>query len=162
MRNLLLLTLVVLLLWIGGRWLVYALASDETRIRWMLGTMEEGYNSGDVGDAVGPLARDWSHEGHSLDRELVKGGLIRESLQDRDPETKELMRRVELDGETLVVTVDGDAATLEVEASFARQREGAWETTWRALVSGELRRGEDGWEIHRTRHRDLEGTQLSR
>ena len=91
-----------------------------------------------MGDAVGPLAREWRHEGHSLDRELVKGGLVRESLQDRDPETKELLRRVDLDEETLVVSVEGDRASLEVEASFSRLREGAWETTWRALVFGEL------------------------
>ena len=58
MKRILLIALGLLLLVLGARALFRALSSDETKLRWRLEAMEEGYNEGDVGDAIGPIARD--------------------------------------------------------------------------------------------------------
>ena len=149
-------------LWFLGRALVYALVSDETRIRWHVESMAEGYNEGDVGDAIGPIHRDWKHEGTELSRDLLHGGLVREFFQDRDRETRKLLRRVAIDGESIEVRVTDDRAEVELEAAFERMEDGAWVPRWRARIHGELERGDDGWSFRRTRHENLEGTQLSR
>ena len=162
MKRVLTIVLGVVIVVLGGRAIVRGLASDETKIRWRLETMTEGYNTGDVGDAVFPLAKDWKHEGFPLDRETMRGVLIRESFQNRDHETHKLMRRVELDDDSLVIEVDGDKATFEVEASFQQAEGDEWVEGWRARIHAELRKGENGWFIHATRHTDLVGTPLSR
>lgn len=171
MRRALAVLVALPLLWLGGRALVRAFASDETRIRWMLASMEEGYNTGDVGDAVAPLHRDWSHEGTELDRDLIRAGLARELFQDRDPRTKKLRRRVELDPGSVEVAVGEDGADVALVARFARldprpdagaEDEAAWGVVWTARIEAELVRTDDGWRILRSRHADVEGTQLSR
>ncbi len=155
----LLATVIVVL---GVRAIARSLASDETKIRWRIESMVEGYNTGDVGDAIGPLAKDWRHEDFPYDREAIRGGLIRESLQDRDRETGKLRRRVELDADTLSIQTADDTATLEVEASFQKLEGDEWTERWRARISGDLRNGENGWFLFASRHEDLVGTPLSR
>jgi len=146
----------------GARAIVRALASDETKIRWRIESMAEGYNSGDVGDAIGPLAKDWKHEGFPYGREDVRGELVREFFQERDKKTGKPTHKVELDEDTLQVDVQGDAATLQVEASFQEKDGEAWVERWRARIHGDLAKGENGWFFHHTSHEDLVGTPLSR
>ena len=162
MKRALLVVFALVFLFFLGRWIVIALASDETKIRWLVENMEDGYNEADAGDCIGPLAEDWTHEGYEVERELIRGAILQDYLQDRDRETKKLRRRVDVDHDTLVVEVDGDTARFTVEVTFERLREGEWEETWRMRAQAELQAGEDGWKIHRTRHEDLRGTQLSR
>ena len=163
MRRLLLVLAAALTLWFLGRALVHALASDETKIRWRVEAMEEGYNTGDVGDVIAPLHADWTHEQHAgLDREMVRAVLAREALQERNPNTRRLARRVDLDEDTLAITVDGDAATLEVVASFSRWVDEAWKPDWTARFHADFVRTDDGWKTNRSRHADISGTQLSR
>ena len=144
-----------------GRALYRALASDETKIRWMVQDMVEGYDEGDVGDCIGPFAADWRHEGHEITRELLRGALIQTVLE-RDPATKERVSRVDLDEDALVVTVDGASAHVAGEARFSRLRRGAWEPVWTMRAEAELEKREEGWKIVRSRHQDVKGTELGR
>jgi hypothetical protein len=158
----LLLALVVLgTLFLGGRWLVRWLESDETKIRRLVAGMEEAYNRGSPGGCVAPLAKNWRHEGHALDRELLFGALF-QTARDRERETRRLRSRVEVDEDAAEIAVAGERATLAVEACFSRLRAGAWEAAWRLAIEAELEHGDDGWEIVRSRHQDLEGTHLGR
>ncbi len=160
-RTLLLLSTVPVL-YFGALLLWRALASDETKIRWLVEGMEEGYNEGRPRACFGPLALDWRHENYELDRELLRGALIRTALQDRDPRTKELLTKVELDDESLAITVDGDRASLECDLTFWRLRSGVWDQVWSMHATAELAEGDDGWKIVRSRHEDRRGTQLGR
>ena len=158
MKRLLLVGLPLLVLGVFGlRWAIHALASDETRIRWMVEAMEEGFNDGSAKGATGGLGRDWRHEGmDGLDAETLRGMLLREFMELRRRDG-ELSVRIEVPEDTLAITVDGESATLECEALMERRREGKWTGAWRSRIEGELRKGEEGWEILRTRHEDLEG-----
>jgi hypothetical protein len=137
------------------------LASDETKIRWLVETMEEAYNAGRPGKCVGPLAKDWRHEGHGIDRDMLHGALFQVS-RERDRETRELLSRVEVDEDALVISVDGDRATLQADTIFSRRRGAAWEPTWELSIEADLVDGDDGWEIVRSRHSDRAGTHLGR
>lgn len=148
-------------LYLAALFLVDLFTSDETKIRRLVADMEQAYNRGKPGSCVGPLARDWRHEGYELDRELLLGALF-QSARDRDRETRELRTRVEVDEDAALVTVDGARATLTAEAAFFRLRAGAWQESWRMRVEAELADGDDGWEIVRSRHEDLAGTHLGR
>jgi hypothetical protein len=160
-RKLLLFALALGALYVVGAWLVDLLTSDETKIRRLVAGMEEAYNAGRPGSCVGPLAKDWRHEGHEIDRELLLGALF-QVARDRERETKQLRTRVEVDEGAADVTVDGERATLACEAVFARLRAGQWSESWRVQVEAELADGDDGWEIVKSRHRDLSGTHLGR
>ena len=155
---------ILVMLVVGVRTLYFALASDETKIRWLVEQMEEGYDEGDVSDCVGPLAKDWRHEGQSeLDRDLLKGGLLREFLQEgRDSETKERTRKVDVVDDSLSIAVTDETATLSVRVAFSRKRASGWEETWRAEIEADLRDGDDGWKIVKTRHADLDGSSRTR
>jgi len=160
-KRFLLLLLGVAVLSFGGRALVRALASDETKIRWLVERMVAGYAEGDVGDCIGAFAPDWTHEGHEITRELLRGALIQTS-RERDPATKQSLSRVDIVEDMLSVTVEGDSARLACEADFSRLRKGTWEPTWTMRAEADLTRGEDGWKIVRSRHQDLRGTELGR
>jgi len=151
----------LLALYLGVGWLIRMLASDETKIRWLVEGMEQAYNTGDAGDCVAPLARNWRHEGYEIDRQFLLGAVFQAS-RERDKETREMLTRVDVDEDALAITVDGERATLAAEAVFSRLRKGEWQETWRIRVEGELVDGEDGWEILRTRHSDVRGTHLGR
>ena len=151
-----------LVLYFVGRWVVLALASDETRIRWMIENMEEAYNEGKAGRCVAPLAKNWTHDSYDgVNRDLVFAVLAREVL---GPEAKQRgERRVVVDPEGLLIEVlDEERASLTAEVDFSRLLEEEWQSRWRARVEADLEKGEDGWRIVRSRHTDLEGTQLSR
>jgi hypothetical protein len=148
-------------LYLGAGYLLRFFASDEQKIRWLVERMEEAYNHGSPGGCVGPLAKDWRHEGHEVDRELLLAGLF-QAARDRDRETRALRSRVSVHPETTAIEVQGEHATLATEATFERLRGGKWESAWRVRFEAELQDAEGGWEIVRSRHEDLLGTQLGR
>ena len=160
-RKILLSLLALAGLYLGVGLVVRFLASDETRIRWLIEQMEEAYNDGRPGSCVGPLARDWKHEGYSIDREMLLGGLF-QAARERDKETRQLRSRVEVDEDALEIALDGERATLATEAVFSRLRAGQWERTWHLRIQAELVDGDEGWKIVKSRHEDLSGTHLGR
>jgi hypothetical protein len=162
MKQVLVILAATVMTFVLGRMLVLALVSDETKITWLIEGMEEGYNEGDLSDCIGPLHDDWRHDGYSVNREYMKGGLFRAFREERDGETHERTSKVEIVGDGPSVEVTGDTARVEVEARFSRMRGDAWEETWHIRVFGDLEQGEDGWKIVHTRHDDVKGTQLSR
>jgi hypothetical protein len=161
LKKILLPLVALIALYLGAGLVIRFFASDETKIRWLVAQMEEAYNAGRPGSCVGPLAKDWRHEGYSIDREQLLGGLF-QAARERDRETRELRTRVEVDEEAVEVTLDGSRATLATEARFFRLRAGAWEPSWHLRVTAELEDGDDGWEIVKSRHEDLAGTHLGR
>ncbi len=162
MRRVILVLGTILFVYFGGRAALRGLASDETKIRWKIEQMFEGYNTGRAGLGVAHLHKNWRHEAYELDRELLRGALIRASMQDRDRETKELTSRVELLEDSLVISVAEAQANIELRAAFSRRRDGEWTEGWRIRVEADLEKGDEGWQIVTSRHDDLEGTQLSR
>ena len=149
------------LLYLGGRSVFLWLTPDESRIRWIVADMEQAYNAGDPSGCVEPIARTWRHAGTELDRQMLFGALLR-IAQERDRETRALRSRVEVDEDAAEVEIDGEQATLTVEATFQRRRGDEWKPSWTVRITAELVDGDDGWEIVRSRHEDRAGTHLGR
>lgn len=160
-KKLLLALLALAGLYFSGRSLVRFFSSDETKIRRLVAQMEEAYNEGSPGSCVGPLAKDWRHEGYDIDREMLLGALF-QTARDREHETRQLRSSVSVDEDAVDIVVDGDRARLTAEATFSRLRAGQWEESWRLRITAELEDRDDGWEIVKSRHEDLRGTQLGR
>jgi len=162
MKRILTLLLGLVVLVLGGRALFRALASEETKIRWRLERMEAGYDEGDVGDAIGPIATDWRHEGYpNATRDQVRAGLAHRTLTQRDRETKELRHRVDIDWETLEIEVDGDRATSEFEVRFSELVNGEWIEGWHVRARCTWRHDPNGWFLHASSSEDIRGTAAS-
>ena len=65
------------------------------------------------------------------------------------------------DLDTLLVTVEEDTGSFEVETRFFEWRDEDWQLDWHILVRGEWQRGPNGWFLHRTSHDDIKGTYSS-
>ena len=157
MKRVLLVLCGALLLWIGGRALVHALASDETRIRWLVEDMAEGFGRTRTGAILEGLEKGFVDETSGVDRETLRGMLAHFFLTEKDPATKRFPWRVEATIESLVV--ERPAATCEVLARFfeLRGEEEEERPGWTIRVEGRLEDGEDGWRFVRTSHETLEG-----
>ena len=151
----------LVVLYFGVRTARYALASDETRILWLLEQMEEAYNEGQAGRAVAPLDKDWRHQDLAYDKEDLRIGVFNIGREERDSDG-ERTSRVTLDDDGLTIAVTGDGATVAAPVAFARREDGQWSDEWKAVVHADLARQDGGWRIVSSRHDDVEGTYLSR
>ncbi len=159
MKRILLIALGLLLLVLGARALFRALSSDETKLRWRLEAMEEGYNEGDVGDAIGPIARDWKHDGAGeVTRDYVSRGLAYRSFQGYDQATDERIWRLEIDWDSLLILVEGDEATTEFVATFLERGRDGWNVEWKLEADCRWRRSSEGWFLYASSHENLEGS----
>jgi len=156
-KRLLLAVAVIVVGFLAVRQLVIVLASDETKIEWLIEDMADGFNDAHAGDAVEGLAKDWRHEGSGIDRPTLQAALFQEFRSFGESKRGRETYRVEVLEDLLTIRVDGETATVAGEAEFARAHEDEWSTVWRIRFAAELANGEAGWEIGTSRHENLEG-----
>lgn len=154
---------------LGVRLLVSKLVSDETKIRWMLEDMVEGFDEGDSGDTVSGLARTWTHAGRPIDRDMIKGYVFREWMESSRSSSGQYPWDVEIPEDSLTISVaaDGETATIELEAVFSELEGGGdaaavWKPNWHVRIWGDLENTDDGWRIVKSRHEDIQGVMLGR
>jgi hypothetical protein len=158
-KRALLLGLGLALVVLGGRRVLRALASDETKIRWLVEDMVDGFNDERTARAVRGLAPGFRDETSGADRDLVRQGVIRMLFQEHDPRTKRFLLRLEVPEEALAVEVapGGDTAAARGELRLYERRGAAETLLWGASFEGDLARTDDGWRFLRSRHRTVEG-----
>ena len=157
-RSLLLAILFAATLWFGGGRLVRSFASDATRVRWAVESMERGYERNRLQATLAPIAADWRHEGSSeVSRGLLADVLRHRFFNERDPQTRERLDRVRIDWDTWSVEIEGDVARAEFELDVEERRGEAWELAARARIEAEFQRRPEGWKLARSGHSDLEG-----
>lgn len=160
MKRVFLVLVLLVVGYVGVRWLVVALASDETRIRWSVEEMVAGFNEGSGKRATSGFAETWDHGDTELRRDDLRGYLLAEFQQQRSQKARRLTLRVDVPEDTLVIAVVDERATLELEARFEKLRGEEWQPLWRMRVEAVLSKGEDGWKIVETAKEDLEGRGL--
>jgi hypothetical protein len=163
MRQAFLQTMALVGLFLAGRFLYMALASDETRVRWVIERMVEGFNDTRASPCLDGFATSYVDTSSGADRETVHRALAYLFFTRKDETTKKFLYEVEMPENDLSITVvDGDAptATAEGVARFfevhGEERKLAWEVRFR----GELAEGDDGWQFVRTTHETSAGTRL--
>jgi hypothetical protein len=144
----------------GVRALIRALASDETKIRWVVEDMVKGFNTTHMSLVLDGLAHDYRDETSGADRELVHAGLAHLFFENVDTETKRFLQRVEIPAGELAIEIDGERATVDFLAQFFETR-GTTETpAWKARGHASLAKTKDGWKIVRSEERTLSGRPL--
>lgn len=158
MRRLVLVIIGIALLLLAILELRVRLASPETRIRWRIEEMVEGFNDARVSPCMKGVAEEWRDEGGRVDRSRLADGLRYTFFQEKDPKTKAFRFRVELEEELVIVLdpEDGESATVELLARFDCLRLEEWTPTWRVNIGAEMvEHEEDGWQVVRTRRETL-------
>jgi hypothetical protein len=138
---------------------VHALASDETKIRWRIESMVDGFNRERAAPVMRGFHPDYRDASSDADRELVHSGIVSVFFRERDPETKRFRLRVEIPRDTLSIEVaeDGSSAMASgVLTIFEQEQEGEL-VMWSTSFEGELQRGEDGFRFVSSRHETDEG-----
>lgn len=160
MKRVLLAALALLALFFGVRALVRALASDETKIRWLVEEMTEGFNDTRMNPILSGLAQDFVDDSTGADKDHVRAGLAQIFLQRKDPATKRFPFRAQLpEAEFPVAVQDGEPRL--AEADFLLECEESkgeeWHSCWKAQVHAELVLAAGGWKIRRVRIDTREG-----
>lgn len=160
MRRLLAALAAALVLFLVGRWVVLALVGDETRIRWRLESMVEGFNETRLAPVLEGVAPQWHHDHSRVDRELLAQLLRSVFFNEKDPESGRFPLRAEIEPESLEVTLDeereGRARAL-LTGRFLVLEEGEWSSAWLARLELELEEHDErGWQVVRSEHTDIE------
>ena len=96
----------------------HALASEETRIRWLLEDIQESFNDGRSGGVVEGLSSEYTDEKYQFGVTEVRAYLVQIFLTRRDPKTREFLFRAELeDGDPTVEIADDEASANACEGS---------------------------------------------
>jgi len=146
--------LAVVLLWFGVRAIVHLLASDETKIRWLVEDMVDGFNETRMNPIMTGLAQDFVDEHSGRGKDDVRAALAQMFLQDKDPKTKRFPYRVQVPEQEFSVQVqraEPRTAALDLVANFDESAGEEWHPVRSAAVHAELLLGPDGWKIRRAR-----------
>ncbi len=158
MRRLILVLIGIALLLLAILKLRVWLAAPETRIRWRIEEMVEGFNEARVSPCMKGVAEEWRDGGGRIDRSRLADGLRYTFFQEKDRKTKAFRFRVELE-EELVIALDPEneeAATVELLARFDCLRLEEWTATWRVSIEADMiDHEEEGWQVTRTRRETL-------
>ena len=163
MKRALLALLALVLLFFLVRAIVHAFASDETKIRWVIEDMADGFNETRMNPIMSGLAQDFLEDSWGADKELARAGLAQMFLQSKDPLTKKFPYRVHIGEEEFHVQVhEGEPRTAEIDlvVQFEQSKGEEWSARWTAKVHAEMVLAPGGWKIRRARLDDGGGQRL--
>jgi hypothetical protein len=149
------------LLFVGIRWAIRALSSDETKIRVAIEDACEGFGEKRMDPILDVLARDFRDEPSGRDREDVRRALVAAFFQEKDPATKGFPFRCEIDPEAIEIQLlkgDPDRATVTFPGTIVDVRGGGRREAWSFRLTGQMEEREDGWCFVTTQHKTLEGS----
>jgi hypothetical protein len=158
-KRVLLVLLGLVALFFGVRAIVHALASDETKIRWLLEDMTDGFNETRMNPILSGLAQEFVDDGSGARKDDVRAALAQLFLQRKDPQTKKFPFRARIEVEAVRVQGTKSAESdfvLDVEES----RGELWRAAWKARVHADLVQDSGDWFVQRTRVDTLEGQRL--
>jgi len=150
-----------LLLLLVGRAIVRALVSDETKIRWAIEDMREGFDETRMDPILVAFDERFHDETSGADRADVRQALAYLFFSAKDPETKGFPYRVEIDVTKLAIDdSDPPAAECDLDARFLDFRGGEEKPAWEIAIHSRWTRGEYGWRIASTRYETKSGRML--
>ena len=162
MKRILLALAGAVVLFLLGRAIVRALVSDETKIRWLVEDMREGFDETRMDPILVAFAENFRDESSGADRADVRQALASVFFTAKDPETKAFPYRVEIEIPKLAIDSDAEPPTAEcdLEARFFDSRDEKEEPVWEVSIVSRWTRGEYGWRIASTRHETKSGRML--
>ncbi len=137
-----------------------SLASDETRIRWLLEGAARSFNDAHLGgclEAFDESYRDTSTT-PTLEHATLASALRHVFLQRVDGKTRAFLLRVRIPEEALTIRLEaGQQAEATFELDLDEHRRGAWQPAWQLEVTAQLRKAGGNWLIQRSSHQTTAG-----
>jgi hypothetical protein len=150
LRKIAIALIAVAVAWLGGRALVHALVSDETKIRWKLEDACEGFSNTRMSPILDFLAHDFVDQTSGHPRDDVRAGAASVFFTEKDPETKKFPYRAIVVPDTLAIEIDKvakDKADLRCTIRITDVRGGKDRVAWEFDLLGKMVDGEDGWQL---------------
>ena len=139
-------------------WVYLASVSDDTRIRWLVADMLEGFNDSRAGTVVSGLSENFTEDTTHVSRDEIKVFLVQLFFTERDPRTKEFRFKAEISNlETRVKGGDPPSATVRLTATLLEKSGAQWASAWVVEVEGDLRKEDGDWQFFRARYKSREG-----
>lgn len=163
MKRALFALLALVLAWFAVRAIARAFASEETKIRWVIEDMADGFNDTRMNPIMSGLAEDFLEDSWGADKQLARAGLAQMFLQSKDALTRDFPYRVEIPDEEFLVRVnevEPRTAEFDLVAQFQKSQGGEWSAHWKAKVHAQLELRPGGWKIVRARLDTVEGQRL--
>jgi hypothetical protein len=155
-RRVLLIGAALVLAYVAVRAIRNALASDETKIRWLFADETAAFNDCKTLSVLEHFAPDWQDENTGVTRQQLKGGLLFVFQNRRDPKTQQFLYRLEV-GE-YEIEVEGEHAKAVLPMVL---HEGVGENEkalWELRVTAELGKHDGSWRVDRSRHETIHGS----
>ena len=150
--------LAVAVLWIAGRALVRALASDETKIRRIVAEMADGFDRTRMDPILAGLHREFVDETSGATRQEIREGLAYLFFTAKDEATKGFPYRARV--EITSLAVHRPTAECAADVRFVDVRGGKETPAWEIAVRFELDHGDDGWRIRKSSYETRSGRML--
>lgn len=144
-------------------WLVLTLASDETRIRWLIEDMESGFNDGSVSSLAAGIAEDFSHDSGATRNIVLLAFMqfVRRNL-DNDRNFRHRCEVASIDEISVTANSDPPSGSATVTVRFFRRPSkpsvddpGKYVGT--VTFEADLVVEGGDWKIIRTLHRTIDG-----
>jgi hypothetical protein len=148
------------IVWLGGRALVHALVSDETKIRWNLEEACEGFTEARMSPILGFLAPDFVEESSGRPRAEVRAAVASVFFSAKDPQTKKFPYVAIVVPDTVVIDRDPgdeDKARLRCSIRITDTRGGGERIAYEFKLDGMLVDGDDGWQLVNARADKVQG-----
>lgn len=148
-RNSLLILLLGSIAFFAGSAVWRALASPQTKIRWRIERMVDGFNAMRAQPVLDGVSREFRDQtGGGTSRDDLRQILAWLFLNEIDSQTGEFLWACEFDPQGLSISLapEEDGAEVEVALRLLRRRGGEPQLFWDAHLSGTLAKGEDGWQ----------------
>jgi hypothetical protein len=155
-RRVLLIAAALMVAYFAVRAIRTALASDETRIRWLLADEAAAFNDCGMLSVLDHFAPEWQDETTGVSRQALKGGLLYVFQNRRDAKTGRFLYRIEV-GET-DIDVQGERATAKFPLVLHEGIDTAERAIWELKVTADLGKHDGSWRIDRSRHETVHGT----
>ncbi|HTF87645.1 MAG TPA: hypothetical protein VK843_04490 [Planctomycetota bacterium] len=146
-RNFLLILVGLTIAWLGIRGIYRALASAETKIRWRIEEMVEGFNARRAQPVLDGLAKDFVDRTSGLTRDEFHSILTWTYFNELDDKGLFLWS-ASFDPKELAIELapDEQSAAVECHLLLYRRRGDEKLLDWDAHLGGKLVLGEDGWQ----------------
>ena len=150
-----LLAVVAVLAWFGGRALWRAMASDETRIAWVLEDEAAAFNGAAALSILAGFAPEYRDDTVNIDKNMLRAALLWAFQNRRDGDR--FRYRVEIAPDSLRTQVDGDVAQAEFGLRLFDARAGDATPSWEIAVKARLHRRDGEWFLLHSTHSTLRG-----
>jgi len=164
MKRILLVLASAVALFFAGRAIYRASVSDETRIRWVIEEMCEGFEATRMRPILAGLDTAFVDTTYDADRQLVQAALAQLFFEHRGPEEHAFPYRIEWKSSNLEVEpLDGEItarASMDLELTFLERVGDDEKRIWVANVNAKLRKRDGDWRFVETATTTVEGRRI--